>query len=812
MVVHDGKLDIALGLSRNTKTWKNRTWLWSQLLEKMSKTNRTHETLAEYAAMDKARQDEVKDVGAFVGGYLDGGKRSPTSVVHRQILVLDLDFGTSGHWDDFTMFYHNAGAMYTTHKHSPNAWRVRIVMPLSRPVDATEYQAIGRRVADNLNIEYFDNTGFQHWRLMYWPSTSSDGEFLFFSQDGPWLNVDEVLATYHNYKDVSAWPISSRYQKALHTSMAKQGDPLEKPGHVGAFCRTYTIEAAIEAFLPDVYEKVLSNVDGVKRWTFKGGSTAAGAVEYDDKFLYSHHGTDPISGKLCNAFDLIRIHKFGLLDEDQPDDTPANRKRSYTAMVDFCVTIPAVRGLIASERTNTSRDAFMSLMGVTEIPQSETDSDEWKSELDVDRRGNIQSTIDNVLRVLNNDPLLRGKLALNLFDQREVVLGDLPWRKMKPAPDYMTDTDDAGLRNYMEKVYGIASGGKVQDGLKLALLENSIHPVKDYLLSCEWDGVPRIETIFIDYMGAEDTQYMRQISRKWLIGAIARIFEPGCKFDNTVMLMGTEGIGKSTIFNKLGGAWYSDSFTTMQGKDAFESVQGVWIVEMAELVGLSRSEANAAKHFMSKRSDRYRVAYGKRTEDFPRTVAFAATTNEDDPLLGENGDRRIWPVKTMVNAPTLNVLTMDAATVAQIWGEARNAYESGEVWYLDRETEAEARQVQQAHIKRDDRAGMMLNFINRKVPKNWDTMTSYERRNWLTDADSFNEGVNERGIITAAEIWVECFGGTAKDMSGFNTKYIHNFLKNLKGWHGAKGRVSVPNYGRQIAYIRDGNHLNLLYS
>jgi len=328
-IQHDGPLDIATGRSRRETNWRNKETTWAKLVERVSVTHRTAETQAEYTGSTKGRQDEIKDIGGFVGGYLSGGNRKAGSVQHRQIITLDFDFANVDFWNDFTLTYGNAAALYSTHKHEPEAPRLRLLMPIDRIVQPDEYEAICRRVAGVLGIELFDPTTFERSRLMYWPSTSKDAEYLFEYQDGPWLSADEVLNSYHDWRDTSEWPVSEKVNKIIQRGMAKQGDPLEKTGVVGAFCRTFTIHEAIETFLSDLY--LPCAIEG--RYTYKEGSTAAGLITYDDKFAYSHHGTDPTSGKLCNAFDLVRVHKFGLTDEEAQAGTPVNKLPSHVAIV-----------------------------------------------------------------------------------------------------------------------------------------------------------------------------------------------------------------------------------------------------------------------------------------------------------------------------------------------------------------------------------------------------------------------------------------------------------------------------------------------
>ena len=311
---HDGYITISTGLSRRETDWKPKTLMWGELCEQLSSTKYTEETESEYAAMDRTARGEVKDVGGFVGGELTTGQRKNGNVRSRQLLALDADFGTPDLWGEYQMMFDWACCMHTTHSHTAKEPRYRMFFPLTRSVSAVEYEAIGRRVAQEIGIELFDDTTYQAARLMYWPSTPKDGEFKVWVMDAPWINPDEILATYDNWRDVSEWPMSKRRTKEIHQIASKQQSPLEKKGIVGAFCQTYTVTQAIERYLPGAY----TPTDDPKRWTYTGGSTVGGLVIYDDDlFAYSHHDTDPCSEQLCNAFDLVRIHLFGKLGKEQ---------------------------------------------------------------------------------------------------------------------------------------------------------------------------------------------------------------------------------------------------------------------------------------------------------------------------------------------------------------------------------------------------------------------------------------------------------------------------------------------------------------
>lgn len=811
-ITHDGTLDIAVGRNRKETSWRNQTMTWSALAARLAATHRTAETLAEYLAAKKPRQDEIKDIGGFVGGLLTGGRRKATSVLHRQLITLDADFAEPGFWEDFTLLYGNAALVYSTHKHEAKAPRLRLVMPLDRPVTPAEYEAIARRIASDVSIEAFDPTTFQPERLMYWPSTARDAEFVFEYQDGPWISADAVLARYHDWQDASQWPVSARVDKLVRRSMTKQGDPLDKPGIVGAFCRTYTIHEAIDTYLADTY----APCPGSDRYTYALGSTAGGLVTYDDKFAYSHHGTDPTSGKLCNAFDLVRLHLYGIKDEDAAEGTPIAKMPSYLAMLDLAAKDAKVKAQIVAEKTSGAGEDFRAMMDeldeAEEVEAVEVIDESWREKLEVDRKGNIFATIDNIVLIFRNDPYFRGRIAFDDFEKCEVAIRDLPWRKVDWSSRRLTDRDDANILHYLESAYGISSPPKTQAAMLVCAQHTVFHPVKEYLGGLTWDGTPRLETLLVDYMGAEDSEYTRTVTRKALVAAVARIYRPGVKFDNMLTLVGEQGLKKSQIFSVLGGRWFSDSFSFgMLSKNeirASEQIQGVWIIENAELSGMAKAEIEAVKHFITKKEDRFRVAYGRRTEIFPRQCIFVATTNKTDFLRDTTGNRRFWPVAVHVQPPTKDVFRdLLQSEVDQIWAEAVSVFRAGETLYLDERLVVAAREVQDHHTEEHPWAGIVRNFLEQPVPESWGKMTRQDRLNWLYAGDDFSvdrpRGEYLRNRICVLELWYEAL--SKRDLIDERSATIlRNIMATLPGWKMEPKQLRYGPYGHQRrGYLKD---------
>lgn len=809
----DGKLAISIGKSRTATKWLNKPVLWSDLLDKFSTVHRTDETYADYISFTKDKQDEKKDVGGFVAGHILNGRRKNGNILFRTCVTLDVDFGTADLWDDFTFNFDYAAALYTTHKHSPETPRYRVVLPLDREVMADEYEAIARRIAGWLDIDIFDPTTFQPARLMYWPSASSDGVFEFKYQDGPAVCADKILASYRDWRDVSQWPVCRREKEAAAHRAKKQGDPTEKAGLIGAFCRTYNIIEAIDKFLSDTYEPT----DSPDRYTYIHGSTAKGLVIYDDLYAYSHHGTDPAGGVLCNAFDLVRLHKFGHEDDHTPNGTPTSKLPSFKSMSEFISKDGPTRKTIGVEKIVEAQDDFadmgMSNEDAPAVTEVETEPDlSWLEKLDVDKNGQAKQTIYNVVLILENDTRLNKCFAYDVFRKRKCIMHNLPWRKYDPNGDYLRDEDESALRLYLERTYGITGRLIIADGLDNHIFKRSFHPVRDYLDGVEWDGKPRLDKLLIRYMGAEDTPYIRAVTRKTMVAAVARIYNPGVKFDYVLTLAGVEGKGKSTLIRKLGGRWFSDNFNTVLGKEAMEQIQGCWLIEMGEMAALKRAEVFAVKSFVSKQEDNYRPAYGHNTVYSPRQCVFFATTNESEFLRGVDGNRRFWIVDIHGRKAEADILidtSLAEKERAQLWAEAKYYYEEGEPLRLDDELEAYAREEQKAHSEQDDRAGIIKEYLDMLLPDNWNDLNVYERQAYIDGRDSLApDGVEQRNRVCAVEIWTEALRLNVKDLNPYTAKPIHDIMRSLPGWSESKTKLRFGKYGSQKAYVRVKNLVN----
>lgn len=769
---------------RTDKKYKNKELEWDYIIDRNRNPIRTSETAEEYSKLPKAKRGELKDIGGLVGGWLKDGIRKNGNVTFRTLGLLDADSIPADvnfqsivrtALDGVTYF------LYSTHSHTPETPRCRIVIFFGREVSEDEYPAVMRMVAKQIGMDFFDDSTYESNRMMYWASCPSNGEFVFDEQTGEPLDVDKYLGMYADWRDVSQWPTSSRQSEAVKHEAAKQEDPLSKPGVVGAFCRAYSVTAVIDKFLPEVYAP--SVIEG--RYDYVLGEGTAGVVVYDDKFAYSHHATDPACGKLLNAFDLVRTHRFGSEDD----------KKSFGQMCEMALSDDSVKLQIAEERQVQAQEDF------------DPETDDWKKLLRYQTRSTVlENSVWNETLILNNDPDF-ANFAYNELASRVQVTGATPWER--PIDNsFWRDADTAQLKALIDVRYVSFSSRNHDVSFTKVADDRRFHPIRDYMNALpEWDKVPRIETLLVRCLQADDTRYVRTVTRKTFAAAVARVYRPGTKYDSILVLDGAQGIGKSTIFKDLvGDEYYSDtlSLTDMNDKSGAEKLQGFWIVEIGELAGMKKADIEKVKAFLSTADDKYRPSYGKTVESHPRQCIIIASVNGERGYLRDiTGNRRFWIVKLHQDEQKKRWhFTKEERD--QIWAEAKAIYESGEKLYLEADMIKEAEKVQQSAMEVDERQGMVEEYLDTLLPDGWENMDIYARRSYVNDkSDPIRpNGVTVKTVVSNAEIWCECFCRNLSEMKPADSYAIAALMTQVDGWERTNERCRQPMYGRQRLYRR----------
>lgn len=868
---------IARGRGNNLGKAKNQVMSWKTFCELFETPPRTNERHKAYFKLPKTEQDKLKSSdGWYLGGPIQGKSRRKKSIVDRDIITIDIDECSPELFDlvesGILQIANYEFVAHTTRKHTKKNPRVRLNFPLLRPVKRDHYDAVSRILSHQIDssMDAVDDVSFRVAQMMFMPTCSKDQEYKTWVNHGKLLDPQALLDAWpSDWTDFNNLPFSeSRGQKRPTADKAE--DPWEKRGPIGAFCRAYPIEDAIATFLPDVYVPGDSN-SGKPRYSFTEGSTTNGVVVEDDgRFIYSHHGTDPCSDTLVNSFDMVRLHKFGSEDEGKDlEDKPVTSFPSYKAMFKFAQEDRAVqKEMVEDEIDVEAMFDDVSDMDDDEIEETkeayetgedldaeirailgeETDdlavglpphpgSDPpvkpkkgWTRELEVTPEGKIKTTVFNIATIIANDPRLHGSIAKNVFSAR--ICSKRPIKSKIPLVPRITVTDredglewtdehDASIRMILEAPSGKGQPGygmkvsdrDVNDAIRLVAKRWEFHPVVDRLLKVSWDGVPRAKTLFIDYLGVENTPYHREIARLFLMGCIARVFHPGHKFDFVPVVAGKQGLRKTTFVETLAfDKWAGELTVDMDGdKDAVEQMLGKWIMELGELVSMRRSEIESMKSFLSRREDRTRLAYDKRMGTFPRQCVFFGTTNKYE-YLKDDENRRIWPMEATVDQIDTDKLRSE---IDMIWAEAMVMYRDlvkthdyrRLPLYLTGKAAVEAKRRQEgARVESadDQTLARVEHFLETAVDVGQMHSDDFD------DLDA--PDITVVRVKTCAEQLVhEALKESPKTAQQQNSwsQIVGGAMRNLEGWVkysevSKNGAHSLPigEYGRQRAYVR----------
>jgi predicted P-loop ATPase len=308
----------------------------------------------------------------------------------------------------------------------------------------------------------------------------------------------------------------------------------------------------------------------------------------------------------------------------------------------------------------------------------------------VGKNGGLKPVLQNAMLFFASDVDWQGVLGFNEFTWRVVTRKPAPWLQSVANANW-TDSDDSYATAWLQRNGLLVASHITAEAVQAIAKQHPFHPVRDYLTSLHWDETSRIDSWVIDYLGAADDVFTRAAGARWLISAVARIMQPGCQADHTLLLEGEQGIRKSSALRALASdRWFTDHLSDLGAKDSRMELLGRWIIELSELDRVRRGELERVKGFLTARKDSFRPPYGRRVQDVPRQCVFAATTNDQSSLVDESGNRRFWPV--LCGAIRVEELASDRD---QIWAEAFQRYRAGEHWWIDNDDLAQAAQSAQ---------------------------------------------------------------------------------------------------------------------
>lgn len=404
----------------------------------------------------------------------------------------------------------------------------------------------------------------------------------------------------------------------------------------------------------------------------------------------------------------------------------------------------------------------------------------------------------NVLVSFKADDQLSIYLKHNDFSQEHELLKDIKIGNTILKKGELPSNFDSVVKVYFESVLGVAySSQAMLDGMETFFSERSYNPVIDYMERAQekWDGRQRINRMLQVYLGADDIPLVSKIAQMWLVGAVAKVYDPYVKFDYVLDLVGGQGVGKTSLLQKLGGDWYTDSVTDFANKDNYDIMLKSLIVNDDEMVASNRMSFAETKAFISKTSLRYRKPYMKRTEEFAKNFILARTTNQKEYLKDKTGERRFLPVMANTSAQVKHPMEIESETIEQIWGEAVTIYKSGVDLMFDEETEDELNIYRERFMYRDEVELQVLEYLDMPVPENWQNWSIQQQHQYTSkyfdNSSDFEEGSKKLMKVSTREIMYNLFMRSSNDKK-LSTK-INMIMDNHPDWEKGQFRIGGKN-------------------
>lgn len=746
-------LDLSIAPSVSSRRWDPVTMSWDDLVRRA------------------AAPEDRKDCGGYVAGRLRGTSRRKGQVAHRSAVTLDADNASEFLPIDVAGLGLTA-LIHSTFSHTPAHPRYRIIIPIQgRGLTEEEYPRVARGLIQRLGEPQFDPGSLQPERLMFWPATSDPDSYEYEVFAGQVATAEGLLREYGGLGP-----------EPDHVPGPKR-DPYTLPGVPGAFNRLYDMARAVEEFnLP--YDQVEEN-----RWHYTPAESEGGVLVYPDGRVYSNHASDPAYGMALSVFDLVAIHLYAAEDAGvRPGCAPADRPSIQHALRDFATRREIVDELIRADFTGED--------GSVEIP-------EWRLDFHLHpKTGRPLDDINNWDLLRGHDSVIRG-LARNVMTQSVVTTRDLPWRTITPGKDdAITTADRAEISAHIQREYGMPRPAmEVLNGVIEAEGQlRQFHPVENYLNGLEWDGVPRLENCL---PGVEVNEYTSMVARVCLVQAVARVFEPGIKADNSLILVGGQGLGKTWWVDTMSRGW-TCTLGNLHSKDTILAMSRSWIVTADEGFAMRKADSDDLKQFITKTHDNIRLPYDRQDTSIPRRCVIWGTTNDQVFLRSQEGNRRFLIVN-VERKVDFDLYTDEY--VDQIWAEAVHMYRAGALTYLTDEEEEMASEVRASATEEDSLPGLIQAYLDTLVPEDWDQMPPEARSAWLMDQEQgIVQGTHQITQVCSLEIWDVALGNRRGDHTRADILQITSALKSLPGWTGPGTRpVRTRFYGSQRVFTRTDN-------
>lgn len=410
--------------------------------------------------------------------------------------------------------------------------------------------------------------------------------------------------------------------------------------------------------------------------------------------------------KLTDA-DIMRIHSY---DVEKP------------GFGDFAVAWLQSRGFTDAPRRLAELEEDVR-RAAEEITSEKADVVEQSNAicLAVNQKGVPLQTVNNHAAVLEQDAAFAGKIAFDEFSRRIVLRGGVPWDAENVLRPW-SSSDDAAAFAYIQGQYGLKSREDFRDAVDVVAMRGRFHPVREFLEALPpWDGGRHVRQLAVGYLGAADTRYSEAALKLMMSGAVARVYQPGTKFDITLILAGRQGLGKSTFLRRLAmsDSWFSDTLRDLGSKDAVEGLIGRWIIELGELQSIAATMGRGSggmeqvKSFLTMTSDKVRLPYSRRSEEYLRQCVFAGTTNREKFLFDATGNRRFVILNVGVTEPEKSVFDDSFIIEARLaWAEVLHEWKAGTAKLtLTAELEAEAEELRAGAMSDNGTVGMILSYL-----------------------------------------------------------------------------------------------------